>query len=139
MEGQGLVALFGMLLGCEVVEVVVVGILQQKFSPSPLFIVEWGGGDRLPAPFCLPPLSRFPSCCAASGFRSILHESGKLCGLPSLKATSKKKERKTKRENIVFWVLIVAQDWAEDMGSVSNQEFPGGVNLMSSTLMFRVN
>lgn len=106
MEGQGLVALFGMLLGCEVVEVVVVvvvvEILQQKFSPSPLLIVEQRRGDRLPAPFCLPPLSRFPSRCAVSAFRSILHESGNLCGLPSLRAANKKK----KKENIVSWVLI---------------------------------
>lgn len=54
--GEGLVALFYM--GCEVVEVEVVGILLQKLSPSPPLIVD--GGVRLPAPFCLPPSPAFP-------------------------------------------------------------------------------
>lgn len=44
----------------------------------------------------------------------------------------KKRERKKKRkseEDTVAWVawLILTQGTSEDMGSVSNQEFPGGV------------
>lgn len=47
-------------------------------TPTPLLTPSLFRGNRLPAPFCLPPLSRFPSRRAVSAFHCILHESGDL-------------------------------------------------------------
>lgn len=89
-------------------------------------------GNRLPAPFCLPPSPAFPLSAHFLLFSAFCMEVAIWEDYPVWGLLGEEEE---KRIDTVAWVLILTQGRSEDMGSVSNQEFPGWVTQYAAFLV----
>lgn len=120
------------------------GILQQKkkkksslWPPPPSSPPHCLGGIGCQPPFVYLPSPAFPLAAQFLLFTAFCMKVAICEDYPAWGQHRVRKKKRNSKEDTVAWVLILTQGTSEDMGSVSNQEFPGGVTKNKMKLTFR--
>lgn len=95
------------------------------------------GGIGCQPPFVYLPSPAFPLAAQFLLFTAFCMKVAICEDYPAWGQHRVRKKKRNSKEDTVAWVLILTQGTSEDMGSVSNQEFPGGVTKNKMKLTFR--